>query len=429
MSPLAFHRKIQTNVRLNPPAISYVTQPESTATIAHLGSTTLTGVATVNFVNGGIGTLGYEWRDQNGVLGVGTELTLSNLTAADDASRTIFQRAIYYPDPTRSGIQTFEPGAGNSPLDSDNVTLDILSVISITSQPDAEGGDEYGAQTLTVSPATPNGTTEIDLSTGDFSDFARAVEYTLTPVSTVVVNFALVGGRGGAGDSNDGGVDSPGGDGGRANGKVTLQKGYSYKLIIGTEGQRLAKNSTGNPGPRDISGGGLGSGEGADGGGFTGLFVTSSTHENALLIAGGGGGAAELGRAGGAAGGLEGADADGATGGTQTSGGKGFYYSYGDLYAFMNGRELRGGDAQGYLNEDPSETWAYGEDESSIFGGGGGGGGYYGGGAGRGDSNTSPGPYGGAGGSGYIHPTLVSDGSFGTSDHDGSGEATLSKVS
>ena len=125
------------------------------------------------------------------------------------------------------------------------------------------------------------------------------------------------------------------------------------------------------------------------------MFVTSSTHENALLIAGGGGGAGETGRTGGAAGGLEGADAGGATGGTQTSGGKGFYYSYGDLYAFMNGRELRGGDAQGYLNEDPSNTWAYGEDASSIFGGGGGGGGYYGGGAGRGDSNTSPGPYGG----------------------------------
>ena len=88
MSPLAFHRKIQTNVRLNPPTISYVTQPESTETIANLGSTTLTGVATVNFVNGGIGTLGYEWRDQNGVIGVGTELTLSNLTAANDASRT-----------------------------------------------------------------------------------------------------------------------------------------------------------------------------------------------------------------------------------------------------------------------------------------------------------------------------------------------------
>jgi hypothetical protein len=426
MSPLAFHRKIQTNVRLNPPAISYVTQPESTATIAHLGSTTLTGVATVNFINGGIGTLGYEWRDQNGVIGVGTELTLSNLTAADDASRTIFQRAIYYPDTTRSGIQTFEPGAGNSPLDSDNVTLDILSVISITSQPDAEGGDEYGAQTLTVSPATPNGTTEIDLSTGDFSDFARAVEYTLTPVSTVVVNFALVGGRGGAGESNDGGIDSPGGDGGRANGKVTLQKGYSYKLIVGTEGQRLGGDRTGSPGPRFIDGGGLGSGEGGDGGGFTGLFVTSATHENALLIAGGGGGAASGGRVGGAGGGLEGAGADGGGGGTQTTGGNGYYFSYGDLYAFMNGRELRGGDAQGYLNENPSESWVYADNE---YDGGGGGGGYYGGGAGRSDSNGTPGSFGGGGGSGYIHPTLVSDGTFGPNDNDGSGEATLSKVS
>jgi hypothetical protein len=396
MSPLAFHRKIQTNVRLNPPAISYVTQPESTATIANLGSTTLTGVATVNFVNGGIGTLGYEWRDQNGVIGVGTELTLSNLTAANDASRTIFQRAIYYPDATRSGIQTFEPGAGNSPLDSDNVTLDIFSVISITSQPDAEGGDEYGAQTLTVSPATPNGTTEIDLSTSSFSDFARGEVYTLTPLSTIVVNFALAGGRGGG---------SAPGAGGRASGKVTLQKGYSYKLIVGTPGLAQAGDRTGSPGPRDISGGGLGSADGGDGGGFTGLFVTSATHENALLIAGGGGGGASGGR---------------------VAGGPGFYYSYGDLYAFMNGRELRGGDAQGYLNEDPSGTWVYADNFND---GGGGGGGYYGGGAGRSDSNNAPGSFGGAGGSGYIHPTLVSDGTFGPNDNNGSGEATLSKVS
>ena len=121
MSPLAFHRKIQTNVRLNPPTISYVTQPESTATIAHLGSTSLTGVATVTFSSStGIGTLGYEWRDQNGVIGVGTELTLSNLTAASDGDRTIFQRAIYYPNPARSGVQTFEPGASNSPPDPDH---------------------------------------------------------------------------------------------------------------------------------------------------------------------------------------------------------------------------------------------------------------------------------------------------------------------
>ena len=137
MSPLAFHRKIQTNVRLNPPTISYVTQPESTATIAHLGSTSLTGVATVNYVNGGIGTLGYEWRDNSGVIGVGTQLTLTNLIGASDDGRQITQRAIFYPDTTRVGIQTFQPGASNSPIDSNTVTLSVKGVITISQQPDS----------------------------------------------------------------------------------------------------------------------------------------------------------------------------------------------------------------------------------------------------------------------------------------------------
>ena len=138
MSPLAFHRKIQTNVRLNPPFITYVTQPESTATIAHLGSTTLTGVATVNFYVPGIGTLGYEWRDSTGVIGIGTQLTLSNLTGASNNGREITQRAIFYSDPTRVGIQTFQPGASNSPLDSNTVTLTVQGVIVITQQPDSD---------------------------------------------------------------------------------------------------------------------------------------------------------------------------------------------------------------------------------------------------------------------------------------------------
>ena len=138
MSPLAFYRKIQTNVRLNPPFITYVTQPESTATIAHLGSTTLTGVATVNYYVTGIGTLGYEWRDSTGVIGVGTQLTLSNLTGVSDNGRQITQRAIFYPDPTRVGIQTFQPGASNSPLDSNTATLTVQGVIVITQQPDSD---------------------------------------------------------------------------------------------------------------------------------------------------------------------------------------------------------------------------------------------------------------------------------------------------
>ena len=137
MSPLAFHRKIQTNVRLNPPFITYVTQPTFSGVVSHLGSTTLVGVATVNYVNGGIGTLGYEWRDSSGVIGVGTQLTLTNLIGASDDGRQITQRAIFYPDTTRVGIQTFQPGASNSPLDSNTVTLSVKGVITITQQPDS----------------------------------------------------------------------------------------------------------------------------------------------------------------------------------------------------------------------------------------------------------------------------------------------------
>ena len=60
--------------------------------------------------------------------------------------------------------------------------------------------------------------------------------------------------------------------------------------------------------------------------------------------------------------------------------------------------------------------------------GGGGGGGYFGGGAGRSDSNSNPGSYGGAGGSGYIHPELVTNGTF-EGENAGAGTAILSKVS
>ena len=139
MSPLAFHRTLQTKVRLNPPILSIVTQPVSSGSIANLGSTSFTGLATFTFPSTtGIGTIGYEWRDESGVIGVGTELSLTNLTAVNDNGREIFHRAIYYPDTTRIGIQLFEPGANNSPLDSNSVTLNVRSVITFSQQPDTD---------------------------------------------------------------------------------------------------------------------------------------------------------------------------------------------------------------------------------------------------------------------------------------------------
>jgi len=437
MSPLAFHRKVQTKVRLNPPTLSIVTQPVSSGSIANLGSTSFTGLATVTFPTvGGIGTIGYEWRDQNGVIGVGTQLTLSNLTAVNDTGREIFHRAIYYPDPTRTGIQTFEPGANNSPLDSNSVTLNVRSVITFSQQPTAEGGEEIADETIKISPATPNGTGTINLEDGDFSDFETGISYTLTPSSTVVINAVFGGGEGQSGEPRDSAHN--GGKGGKASGRIILQKGFSYILVVGSgfgnhptppDPYPYGDKESLGPGPLDISGGGYGAGPGGgNGGGFTGLFVTSVLQSNALLIAGGGGGGAGVSpRVGGHGGGLEGGDENGWNGkGTQTAAGPGFYVDYGDLYAFMNGEALEGGDGQGYQNEDQSDTWVYGQ--SAPLGGGGGGGGYFGGGAGRSDSNGSPGSYGGAGGSGYIHPDLVTNGTF-EGENAGPGTAVLSKVS
>jgi hypothetical protein len=139
MSPLAFYRKIQTPVRINPPFLTYITQPQSPGVISYGSTITLTGIATVNFFVSGIGTLGYEWRDDTGIIGVGTELTLNNVTDAVYSGKTIRQDAIFYPDPTRVGIQTFQPGASNNPISSNVITLNVRAKITIVQQPDGTG--------------------------------------------------------------------------------------------------------------------------------------------------------------------------------------------------------------------------------------------------------------------------------------------------
>jgi hypothetical protein len=136
MSPLAFHRKLFTPVRLNPPFLTYVTQISDPGQVSYGGSATLTGVATVNYLVSGIGTLGYEWRIDNAVVGVGTILTLTNMTDIAYDNKQVIQNVIFYPDATRVGIQTFQPGATNSPLASNTVTLRVKGVITIVQQPD-----------------------------------------------------------------------------------------------------------------------------------------------------------------------------------------------------------------------------------------------------------------------------------------------------
>lgn len=187
-------------------------------------------------------------------------------------------------------------------------------------------------------------------------------------------------GGGGAG----GYASGAGGGGGAVNGYFDAFLGSNYAVVVGGGGSTRAPN--GGPGPTVPGGGGFAGnlGYGGQGGGYSGIFLNSSSQANALLIAGGGGGGAYEGANGGAGGGSSGlAGGNGAQagggGGTQSSGGSS---------VSQWGSALQGGSSGS---------------EGDSGGSGGGGGGYFGGGAG---SNTNPGSAGG-GGSGFYNSSYV----------------------
>lgn len=202
-------------------------------------------------------------------------------------------------------------------------------------------------------------------------------------------------GAGGGGGSPAG---ASGGAGGFTVGDLTLVSGTTYKFVIGdSSGNSSNAGAPSNFGPGNVGSGGVG-------GGYSGVFTTSISQANAIIMAGGGGGAGGSDEGthgdGGAGGGSTGVDGSGSPqssdgdGGTQFSGGSG---GPGNAGSGSNGGPLSGGNG--------------GPRGNSGGGGGGGGSGYYGGGGGGGVANTSGnGGGGGGGGSGYLHPTLVSNG-------------------
>lgn len=199
----------------------------------------------------------------------------------------------------------------------------------------------------------------------------------ITPTAAATATLSLWGGGGGG----DGGYTNLGygGAGGAATATISLGAITSGVIVIGGGGQAMAPDA--GPGPAVPGGGGTAGalGYAGQGGGYTGLFITSASQANAVVIAGGGGGSSAVsGRNGGAGGGTT-----GQTGGGAGAGGGG---TQSGSSGYPAGTALQGGSP---------DTPDYG-------GGGGGGGGYWGGGGG---GNGSPTDSGGGGGSGYSHPT------------------------
>lgn len=211
------------------------------------------------------------------------------------------------------------------------------------------------------------------------------------PAGVTSVEFHLIGAGGGGGLQNRGGSSgSNGGGGGYATGRLAVNPGDQYLIIVGKGGRHQCVadlTTTDVTARRNYNYGGGAAGYGgsawdcswASGGGRSAVRTIAGTDD---IITAGGGGGGGYDRSGGPGGGLNGV-AGGANGystagggGTQTAGGAG-----GNNEPGYAGIQYAGGPA-GLNTSSPAES-------------GGGGGGYYGGGGGG--NNT-----GGGGGSSYI---------------------------
>ena len=148
-------------------------------------------------------------------------------------------------------------------------------------------------------------------------------------------------------------------------------------------------------------------GSGGNGGGYSGVFLGSKTHGNALIVVGGGGGGGDStgynGAEGGAFGGSASGTYNGGSGGTQNAGG-GFVNPFGaGSVSPTAGSALTGGHGGGTQSRQQSAGYngggIQGQEGGGYNAGGGGGAGYYGGGGGAGGNGGS----GGGGGSSYYN--------------------------
>lgn len=227
-----------------------------------------------------------------------------------------------------------------------------------------EGIGDFG-----ISPAV-SGKTQWSFSSDGDLNLDSNTEYTVTPNADFTVSVKMWGAGGARGfdytqipPGTSGQGD--GGGGGYSSATITFRAGSTYYLQVGGGGiQRATGTGLGAtyiPGGIPVTQ----TTGGAEGGGYSGIFKTSVSQANALLIAGGGGGGSH--DTFGVAGAGGGATAQSSTGGVQGGGG---------------GSQAGGGSASIYNSATAGSalTGGLGATYAAL---GGGGGGYYGGGGGN----------------------------------------------
>ena len=225
---------------------------------------------------------------------------------------------------------------------------------------------------FTISPAV-SGISTWTLETDGAINLSTSGTWTIVPSSNFTVSAKIWGAGGGAGTQN-----GTGGGGGCSTGTVSLSSGVSYTLIVG--------GSAAGAGASALGGGGVGDVNRGNGGGYSGIFRTSISQANTVLMAGGGGGG----------GGGTGSGPGGAGGGTNGQAGNG-----GSGAQPGGGTQSAGGAGTG------ASSSASGSALTGANGLSGGGGGYFGGASGGDNGTYAPGA---GGGSGYINLTYVTGG-------------------
>lgn len=200
---------------------------------------------------------------------------------------------------------------------------------------------------FTISPAL-NGKTFWDINVDGKLVLPSFGEWTITPNDDITMDVKMWGAGGAAGTytrfSNPNITSynlfhSPGGPGGFSRGTIIFRKNVSYVIRVGQGGDW--KTTADASGATYLAGGQQRPSQGgAQGGGYSGIFKTSVSQGNALLMAGGGGsgggphGASQIDyvgitsvsikeilKPGGAGGGLSGSSTSANSGGTQVAGG------------------------------------------------------------------------------------------------------------
>jgi len=399
--------KVQTDLDLNGPILSFSTNPVGLATTSG-ASVTLTGIATVTFATtatpDNAGSISYRWyesgvgalSDNTKFAGTGTTtLTISDAQTPGDNNRKFYLEADYIPALNQTGK------AINGPLQSGIATITVNPDIEIVSEPSNRQALIGANATFTVNAdLTDNsyGTVSYQWQVDGVNVSDGSVQKTFTESTTISTNvdrtftsdgsitltnatnveLTVAGAQGGDGGSDAGG---PGGGGyqGRAgkfpyvDGSRTLEFKIGRRGNGGSSGNASAYGSGGaSTYAKGGDGGGAGpggwSGGGGGGGGATAVYDSVKGGYTIVSAGGGGGGGGSWNR--------------GAQG---PPNGIGVGLGYGRVQAAM---------ASGSSSPDPG-------DRGSTPGGDGGGGG--GGGGGAQPSNYPGSGGGGAGGADNSH--------------------------